>query len=418
MGLSASFKTVWAREMQEVTWVTNVWRPQANFRLESELKDGDKIKRMIPSKMVPQDYTHYTDLTPQQATTTGEELTVDKTPTIPFVISDLDELQSTPKSRKTFTDMAVEQMNNIINGWYTAEVANAGSTIDAANFGGTAGEGAVITPANVKKMFSIAQRNLGRKNIYNFKPGESKYFANIGPDIYQALVESLGDRESALGDKLVENGHAGRYGIFDLYVHNAGYWTGDLYLPVNPTDGDTMVLQVSDQTITITFKSTVAAAAANTAGQVKIASTVDLTRANLATFLNAPGTSVADATNAGYNALSSDQQAILYGSTWTNNNTTDKLTVTWRGVGSPIVSETFTSASNIFTTGKNIAHNMFGQKGAVDFVVQRAPKIQIDPDPDRIEEWIIKPYSLFGRKTYSDGARKLVNVKVDTTSYV
>lgn len=416
MALSASFKTVWSREMQEQLWVTNVWRPQANFRLESELKDGDTVKRIRASKMVPQDYTRYSDATFQQGTTTAESLTVDKTPTIPFIISDLDELQSTPKARKEFTDYAVEQMNNIINGWYTAEVTNAGSVIDASNFGGTAGQGATITPANVKKMFAIAQRNLGRQNVYKFKPGESEFFANIGPDLYQALVESLGDRESMLGDKLSENGHAGRFGIFDLYVHNAGYWTGDLYMATNPTDGDTIVIKVADQTITLTAKTTVDAGV--TAGQFKIASTVDLTRANLVAFLNAPGTTVADSTNAGYNALSTDHQVILYGSTWTNNNSTDKATVTWRGVGSPIVSETLTAAADVWTVGTNIAHNLFGKKGAIDFVIQRQPKIQIDAAENRIEEWKIKPYTLFGKKTFADGARKLVNVKVETTSYV
>src|SRR5687767_8251600 len=104
MALSASFKTVWAREMQEILWVTNVWRPQANFRLEDELKDGDTVKRIYPSKMVPTDYTRYSDITFQRATTGSESLTVDKTPTIPFEHSDLDELQSTPKARKRFTD--------------------------------------------------------------------------------------------------------------------------------------------------------------------------------------------------------------------------------------------------------------------------------------------------------------------------
>lgn len=399
--------------MQEVLWVTNVWRPQANFRLESELKDGDTVKRLYPSKMVPTSYTRYSDLTFQRGTTTAESLTVNQTPTIPFEISDLDELQSTPKARQTLTNMAVEQLNNIINGFYTAEVVNATSVVDAADFGGTSGQGVTVTPANVKKLFTIAQRRLGRQNVYRYKPGESEFCANLTPELYQALIESLGDRESMLGDKLVENGHAGMYMGFDLYVHNAGYWTGDLYMPTQPTDGDTMVIKVADQTITITFKSTLG----STAGNVKIASTVDLTRANLATFLNAPGTSIAEATDAGAVALSSDQQAVLYGSTWTNNNSTDKLTCTWRGVGIPLVSETFTSANNIFSVGTNISHNMFARKGSVDFVIQRYPKIQIDQAEDRIEEWKIKPYTLFGVKTFQDGARKIVDVKVATENY-
>jgi hypothetical protein len=409
MGLSASFKTVWSREMQEVLWTTNVWRPQANFRLEDELKDGDTIKRIKPSKMVPQSYTRYNNVSFQQGNTSGETLTVDTTPTIPFIISDLDELQSTPKARQRFTDMAVEQLNNIINGYYTAEVVNATSTIDASNFGGTAGQGATISPTNIRKMFAIAQRNLGRQNVYKFKPGESDFFANLTPDLYQSLVEALGDKESALGDKLSENGHAGHFGIFDLYVHNGGYWTGELGLATQPTDGDTVVIKVADRTITFTFKTTLG----STAGNVLIGASNDTAGANLAALINAPGTTTANGV-----ALDVEDQAVLYGCTATYNSSTDKLTLTWRGVGAPIVSETLTAAADIWTVGKNISHCMFGRKGAVDFVIQRYPKIQIDPAEDRIEEWKIKPYTLFGKKTFADGARKLVNVKVDTTNYV
>ena len=409
MALSASFKTVWSREMQEVLWVTNVWKPQANFRLEDELKDGDTIKRIIPSKMVPQDYTRYSDLTFQQGTTTGETLTVATTPTIPFIISDLDELQSTPKARAKFTDMAVEQLNNIINGYYTAEVTNATSVIDAANFGGTAGQGASITPANINKVFSIAQRNLGRQNVLMSKPGESEFFANLTPDLYKALLERLEGKESVLGDKLAENGHAGMFMGFDLYVHNAGYWTGELGLATQPTDGDTVVIKVADRTITFTFKTTLG----STAGNVLIGASNDTAGANLAALLNAPGTTTANGV-----ALATDDQAVLYGLTATYTAATDKLTITWRGVGAPIVSETLTATADTWNTGKNISHCMFGKKGSVDFVIQRYPKIQVDPAENRIEEFKVKPYTLFGKKTFADGARKLVNVKVDTTSYV
>lgn len=414
MAVSASFKTVWAREHQEVLWPGTVWTPQANFRLEAELKDGDKIKRLIPSKMVPQDYTRYNNVTSQRGTTTAEELTVDKTPVIPFEHSDLDELQSTPKSRARFTEMATDQINTVINGWYTAEVANAGSTLDAAAFGGTAGQGATITPNNIAKAFALAQKKFGRQNVHRYKPGESPFFANITPDIYQAVVEYLGDRQSVLGDKLVEHGHQGRFGIFDLYVHNSGYWTCQVYIPTQPTDGDTLVLQVADQTITITFVATLSGAA----GEVHIASTVDITRANLASALNTPGTSVAEATDTGFTAFSTDHQAVLYGLTATNSNSADTLTLAWRGVGAPLVSETFTSANNIVSSGLAISHNMFGVKGAVDMVIQRMPKIQIDQMENRVEENLIKIYTLFGKKTFSDGARKLLNFKVATNDYV
>lgn len=126
-----------------------------------------------------------------------------------------------------------------------------------------------------------------------------------------------------------------------------------------------------------------------------------------------PGT-----TNSTQVAFSAEHQAVLYGLTATDSPSTDVMTITWRGVGSPILSETLTDATDGWATGKNISHNMFGLKGAVDLVLSKSPQIQVDRLEKRIEEWAIKPYTFFGRKTFTDGARKLVNAKVDTTSIV
>ena len=406
MALSASFKTVWAREMQEVFWPQNVWSPQANFRLEKELKGGDTIKRLIPSKMVPQNYTRYNDVNFQTGTTTAEQLQVTQTPTIPFVISDLDELQSTPAARQTFTNMASEQMNIIINGFYTAEVVNAASKIDASDFGGTAGNGAVVTPSNIQKLFAMAQKKAGRKNVMRYGPGMAPGAANLTPDVYQALLEYLAGKESVLGDRTGENGHAGQYMGYDLYVHNGGYWTGTLNLATNPTAGDTLTLQVQDQTLVFTFVSSIGA----TPGNVLIGGSAAATGANLAALLTAPGTTTANGV-----ALVTDAQALLFGTTASYGS--NVLTITAKGAGAIITTSSLTATTDGWVVGKNISNLLFTQKGAIDFVVQRYPKIQIDQAENRIEEWKIKPYTLFGVKTFSDGAKKMINVKVDTTSY-
>ena len=155
------------------------------------------------------------------------------------------------------------------------------------DFGGTAGQGATITPANIQKMFALAQKKLARRNV---KMGNM--FANLTPDIYQTLLEYLAGKESVLGDKTGENGHMGTYFGFDLHVSNATYWTGRLDLATNPTNGDTIVING----VTITFLSTLAA----TAGTVHIASTVDITRANLVEHLNNPTATEAEDTDTGY----------------------------------------------------------------------------------------------------------------------
>jgi len=397
--LSASFPTRWAREMQEKFWTKNVFRPQANFRLESDLKDGDTVKRVYRSATVPQDYTRGTDVSFQDLTDTAESLTVNKQPVIPFYIDDLDALQSHYDERARYTEDTSNQMANIINGWYLGEVTNATSVIDAADFGGTAAQGATITPANIQKLFALAQKKISRLNTW----AEGSMFANLTPDLYQVLLEYLSGKESMLGDRTGENGHMGRYYGFDLYVSTGGYWTGRIGIATQPTDGDTVVING----VTFTFKTTLG----STAGNVLIGATNDTALTNLAALINTPGTTTAQGV-----ALSADNQAKLYGCTATADTTNDRMTLTYRGVGAPVVSETLTAAADTWTTGLNIAHNLFGVKGASDIVIQKNPGVQIEKAENRLGYKVI-PYSLFGLKTFVDGAKKMVDVKVDTTLY-
>jgi hypothetical protein len=395
--LSASFPTRWAREMQERLEKMDVFRKQANFRLESDLKDGDTVKRVYRSNIVPGEYTRGSDVTFKDITDTAETLTVDKTPVMPFYVDDLDALQSHYDTREQYTADTVKDLNHIIDGYYLAEVTNATNTIDAADFGGTAGNGASITPANIQKMFAIAKKKLARRNV------SGQMFANLTPDVMQALLEYLAGKESALGDKTGEAGHQGRYYGFDLYETNAAYWTGLLNMATQPTDGDTVVING----VTFTFKTTLG----STAGNVLIGASADAARANLTALINAPGTTTAQGV-----ALSNDNQALLYGIAATNDDTANTMAITYRGAGGIVVSETFTDATDAWSTTKCMNHLMFGVKGAVDFVIQKQPTVQIEKAENRLG-WKVIPHTLFGKKTFQDGAKKLVNVKVNTIAY-
>jgi hypothetical protein len=394
--LSASFPTRWSREMQERLEKMDVFRKQANFRLESDLKDGDTVKRVYRSNIVPADYTRGTDVTFKDITDTAESLVVDKTPVMPFYVDDLDALQSHYDTRSQYTNDVVNDLNHIIDGWYQAEVTNATNTIDASDFGGTAAAGAVITPSNIQKLFALAQKKLARRNV---KMGN--LFANLTPDVYQALLEYLAGKESVLGDRTGENGSMGSYYGFDLFVTNAAYWTGELTLGATPSDGDVITING----VTFTFKTTLG----STAGNVAIGANAAASCTNLTTLINAPGTTTANVV-----ALANDDQAKLYGLTATDGTT--KVTFTYRGAGGIVTTSTFTSASNLWHASNNMNQLMFGEKGAVDFVIQKAPTVQIEKAEARLGYKVI-PYTLFGKKTFQDGAKKLVKVKVNTVSY-
>lgn len=384
--------------MQERLEKMDVFRKQANFRLESDLKDGDTVKRVYRSNIRPADYSRGTDVTFVDITDTAESLTVDKSPVLPFYVDDLDALQSHYDTRGKYTDDVVKDLNHVIDGWYLAEVANATNVIDAADFGGTATNGATITPANIQKMFALAQKKLARQNV---KMGNM--FANLTPDVYQTLLEYLAGKESQLGDRTGENGSMGSYFGFDLFVSNAVYWTGLLSIATQPTDGDTVTING----VTFTFKTTLG----TDPGNVAIAGSADAARANLSELINAPGT-----TDAGQVALSASNQAKLYGLASVDSAGADTLTLTYRGAGGIVVSETLTDTTDGWSTTKNMNHLMFGEKGAVDFVIQKQPTVQVEKAENRLGFKVI-PYTLFGKKTFQDGTKKLVDIKVNTVSY-
>ena len=124
----------------------------------------------------------------------------------------------------------------------------------------------------------------------------------------------------------------------DIYQTNNLRNTVVLGLATNPTDGDTITVNG----VVITFAATLSAASG--ASEVHIASTVDITRANLATFLNGttqPGdTDVTEATDAGASSMSADNSAKLgrLAISASNDNTANELTITANGT--LIVSET------------------------------------------------------------------------------
>ncbi|MEW6126732.1 MAG: hypothetical protein AB1757_06815 [Acidobacteriota bacterium] len=384
--------------MQERLEKMDVFRKQANFRLESDLKDGDTVKRVYRSNIVPAEYTRGSDVTFKDITDTAESLTVDKTPVLPFYVDDLDAIQSHYDTREQYTADTVKDLNHIIDGYYLAEVTNATNTIDAADFGGTAAQAATITPANIQKMFALAQKKLARRNV---KMGNM--FANLTPDVYQTLLEYLAGKESVLGDRTGENGSMGKYFGFDLFVSNATYWTGRLNLATQPTANDTIVFNG----VTITFVSSIG----STAGNVLIGANVDATRVNLAALFNAPGT-----TNSTQVALANDDQVKFYGLTATDVPGSDWMNITYRGAGGVVVSDTLTDTTDGWSTTLCMNQLMFGEKGAVDFVIQKQPTVQIEKAEARLGYKVI-PYTLFGKKTFQDGAKKLVNVKVNTFSY-
>jgi len=399
--LDASIKEVWSMDYQESFDKSNIFESIANFRYESDLKTGDTLNRPYISEVSVNTLGAEGSYTRQDINTTNETLTVDQEKEATFYLKDIDAFQSHYPTRERFAKQCGIKLANRIDGDVLGEVVNADSTLDDSIFGGTAGNGINLTTSNVLRVFSIANRKL--RELDN-DPSERK-FATLSPYFEQVLIDSLGGREDALGERTGINGHIGRYGGFELFSTNASYWTGTLAIATNPSDGDTVVING----VTFTFESTLG----TTAGNVHIASTAAKTVASLVAAINTPGTTVASDTDAGFVALSSADQKKLQDVTATDATTS--LTLVSEGHGHLAVSETLTDDDDVWTDGKEMEHLIFGQGRPSDIIVQKYPNMMTKDRSGYIGQDIVN-YIVYGLKTFDDGDKKMVDVQIDTQS--
>jgi len=417
--------------MQVTHHKVDVFRAISNFEEQSNLKEGDTVNRPYRSKMVGQTYTRGTAFTVRDISKTNEQLVVQTAKVAPFYVDDLDALQSQHNDMNDFADDSVIVLSNIIDGDVLGEYDQATSTVTPADItsGGNSTHGITITTSNIQQIFSKAKMKLTRLNVINparapkvpegAMRGKQQLFAVISPDVEATLTEYLAGKESAMGDSTSLSGHIGKYYNFDLYVSNALGWSGVLALATQPTDGDTVTITREGATVTYTFKATLGA----TAGNIHIASTVDITRANFAEAINNPSVTETEDTDTGYVALSGtvdsegwSNQDRLRGIVATNDNSADTLTIKAEGVGFLIVGETLTDATDGWTAALQSQHCLFGVKGAIEVVIQKEPSVEVKDVPDKIGKNIV-PWTLYGLKTFNEGKKMLVDVKVRTDAY-
>lgn len=410
---NSTFQQFWSRRMQRKHAKEAVYRAITSFEEQTLLKQGDTVHRPYRSAIVGQKYTRGTSVTIQDLTNTDETLVVNTAQVFPFYIDDLDQLQSNYRFINEYADDAGIQLVNFLDGDTLAEYANAGSIIDDAVINpttGIAGNGIQLDSSNVQKIFSSAKARLARKNV-----AKNGMFAVITPDVEQVLTDYLAGKNSNLGDSTSLNGHIGHYYGFDLYRSNNVTWTGTITIATEPNDGDIVTMKTYDiygvvQTITFTFKTTIG----STAGNVLIGGSASAANTNLAALLNAPNVTTAQ----GVALTSTSLQYLFYGLQFTATATATSVAVVAPGQGFIQVGATLSaSTTDGWVTTKQIAHCLFGIKGAIDVVVQARPTTEIKDVPDKIGKNIL-PWILYGKKTFTEGKAKLVDVQIRTDAYV
>lgn len=393
--LSASFPAFWSRMMQMNHLKKAVYVPIVNRAEEATLKKGNIVHRPYRSALTWNSMGSEGSYTRQDITDTDEYLTVDNTPEISFYIRDLDEIQSNYNTRQEFADDAATQLSNRIDAVVLGEVLNATSSVDDGDIGGTAGNAITLSTSNILKVMAAIDQKLNQQNV-----GLDGRYGVISPYFNAILLQYLAGKDTVGGDSYGLNGFVRRWYNNDLYLSNNSMFVATLNLATNPTDGDTIVING----VTLTWRTT----QGSLAGSINICSDAANSLTNLVNFLNAPGTTVAEATNAGYNALSAANQALLKGLVASQAGTV--LTIKFFGGSDIAVSETLTAAADVWLT--QVQHLLFGRKGAIDLVIQKMPKTEVF-HRDGYFGYDVASYTAFGVKTFFESAKEIVDVRIN-----
>ena len=247
-------------------------------------------------------------------------------------------------------------------------VGTAGVTVlDDASFGGSAGNAITVGSGaadGIDDIINGAVQEIELNNAYDKKfMVVSSYEAN---DL-RGFLQSTGNM---VADEIIRNGFQSRvrsigttFSGVDVYQSNNLTQSIVLGLATQPTAGDTITFAGQ----TLTFVATLTGAA----NEIHIASTVDITRANLAEWFNGAGAlSEAEAADTGYSASSTEGKAVLsrLGIVATNSNAADTLTIVTKGVVK--VSEVLTNGTDTWATPSR--YLVLGEYGFINLYIPSA----------------------------------------------
>jgi len=414
-----TFKTVFSAEYQMSHYKEPVYQIFADSRLEASLTKGQTIARSFASDVDVNDMGGDGSYDPQAITDTQETLTINYEKESSIYIKKLDELQAhLPVKQKYGQKLANALINQIDADVLLQLHLGAGTVMDDGTFAGTAGNGHVLTASNVATVFTTAMQKLRLKNVVYHKRFSSKMklevpegmpAAAISPEILTAIELYLGGKDTLLGDQVSRNGYSGYFQGFETFTSNALSGSVTLAMATNPTNGQTVTING----VVITFVSTLSAATGAT--EIHIASTVDITRANLAAFLNAGGrTSVAESADAGASSATRAEQRLLRNFVAVNDNAADTMTLQGAGKGTIVVSTNVTSA--IFTVVKQKVNCIFALARSCSLVVQKNPSMEENSVSRKIgRDYIV--WTAYGIEVFTDQAPQIVSYAVASSAF-
>lgn len=404
-----NFKEQFASRYQDTFHKVLVGRMIANYRLESDLTEGDKVHRFAVdmSSVLVRTITPLTDRTVDAITNSQENLEIDQYKGTTFPISRWEKtLQKNPDLGLLYGKEAGILVAEHTDATILNQVTTATFDFDKGDLTTLASTGvgidlATSSNANVPLMVTRAKAKLANKNRVR---GGNMVWVVDDYALANISAHVIG-RDTSMGDSYYQNGASGQILGSEVFVSDNLTAEAVLSMATNPTAADTVTVNG----VVFTFEATL-----GSAGDLHIGSAVDDTRANMAVAFNAIGTAIAEAATTGYQVVSAADQA-----TWnalritaTNSASADTLTIVAIGSGRLTLAETFTDATDAWT--KNVIHGYFGKKGAIDVVMASEVDMLMRAEPKQDTMNIFNDV-IYGVKTFADGKKKMLDVLIDAT---
>jgi len=396
-----AFKTAFSNTYQEIFQKVPVGMKIANTRLLSDLYYGKAIERVyidIDSAQV-QDIVAYTDMTSAPVSDTAETLSVNKNKGIMFQVSERELTQAGPLNPGEFIGSKLAQKVALyFDGDILAETRNALYSFDNGDLTTASSDGTPITLSSttVPQMVMRLPAKLRAKNNQVINAGANMAFVidSYGiADTFQYLLGKNADFVNAL----FQNGYVNEQ-VAGAKVYVSEALTGEIVITYSgqPSHTETLVLGG----VTLTAVSTIV----STAGNFLIGADADATYANLTGLINAPST-----TSSTQVALSAANQIVFASNlrlAATQDATANTVTITAVGAGRVTATDGLSNATLV-----NFINSYFGKEGAIDAVMQKDVKAEMRPEPKQPTTNVISRV-LYGIKTFNDGAKKFLRVKI------
>lgn len=392
----AIYKKQFDNAYQEVFQKTLVAKSIMNMRFEPVLKYGASIERVAYdiSAVRVRTVTRGNASTIDVISDTSEFLTVNVEKEAVFYISDGEVTQTGPLNpgeeigKQVGIKVAID-----LDARCFAEVLNALFSFDNGDLTTTASSGTPITLSSttVPQLVSRAPAKLRFKNnqeiVTNMAMVVDSYAAS---DIAQYLLGKNID----LAGYVFKNGYTGDISNAQMFISEN--LTGTVIGTGAGVFSDTETIVING--VTMTASASIGA----TPGNFLIGANLAASLTNLAGLINAPGT-----TSATQVALSAANQ-LLFTDAYKLAAVAGATTITINGTGSGRITVSETGANFSLISYINA---YFGKFGAIDLVVQDLTPVDMRVTTDRRGTNVFSSY-LAGIKTFADGAKKFLDVKI------